>query len=113
MTTRNGCDRLSISLRRISEFGAHTKLVAPVDPGPTRILEHRSGSRCDRRIAEYLLLVRDPGIKQVGHIERQLQVRPHRVAYRPVEESRGLLVYRQADAAVQILCEVTRAPVVS
>src|SRR5712691_1396449 len=108
MTTRNGCDPM-----RISEFGADTKLVAPVHPRPPRIPVNRSGARSCRGVAEYLLLIRDPGIQQVGYIERQLQVGAHRVAYRAVEESGGLLEYGQADAAIQILCEITGAPVVS
>src|SRR3984893_540285 len=96
-----------------SELDAETGLVTPIRPRPTRILENRSGSRSCFGITKYLLLVHGPGIQQVGHIDRQLDMGAYRVADRTVEEPRSLLEHRQTDAAIQIGREVTGAPVVS
>src|ERR1700723_771935 len=110
MTTRNGGDRLS---SRISELDADTELVAPINPRPTRIHVNRFGPRSCCGITKYLLLVLCPGIQQIGHIERQLDMGVDRVSDRPVEEPRSLLEHRQTDAAIQILRQVHGAPVVS
>src|ERR1700675_4545854 len=97
----------------MSELDADAELVASIDQRPTRIHIHGLGSRGRRRITKYLLLVHGLGVEYVGRIERQLDMGAYRVAYRAVEEPRGLLEYRQTDAAIQIGRKVHGAPVVS
>src|ERR1700736_4747756 len=98
---------------RLSELDADTELVAPINPRPARIPENRCGSWGCFGITKYLLLVRGPGIQQVGRIERQLDMGADRVANRTVEEPRILLEHRQTDAAIEIGRFVAGAPVVS
>src|ERR1700680_337757 len=98
---------------RISELDADTELVAPINPRPARIFENRFGSWGCCGITKYLLLVLEPGIQQVGRIERQLDMGADRVADRTVEETRSFLEHRQTYAAIQIGREVIGAPVIS
>src|SRR3954471_15104247 len=57
-----GFSRLGCLLK----LGAQAELVAPIDAGPTCILENRGGAGGCGRVAEYLLLVDGAGIQQVG-----------------------------------------------
>src|ERR1700733_2258550 len=94
-----------------SELRAHTKLVTPVDHGPARVPVNRCGSRSRRRVTEYLLLVHQFGVQQVGGIQRQLDVRADGVADGAVQEPRCLLENRQSDTAIGGGRGGTRAPV--
>src|SRR3569833_370044 len=95
------------------KHGAGTELVAPLNTGPPRIPVERCRTGRRSGVTEYLLLIGGPGIQQVRYVQGELDKGSIRVANRAGEARRGRLKHRQADAAIQILRKILRAPVVS
>eukprot|EP01136_Pigoraptor_vietnamica_P027601 Opistho-1_new@84070 len=104
--------QIAAAPRGKSEFEPGAELDAPVDAVPGRVDVLGRGTGRLRGVTEDLLLIGGGRVQQVGPLNRQLEEPGRRNPERRIEEPGRLLEHREADAAVEILGQIARPPVI-